>query len=138
MHERDDVRTLIFSGGEMAHGQPHSLGSLMIARGEPLESALKILTLAVRIAIAWTLLSLLLVAFWVVLLTVGRRFGSRTASKPPAQEERQPSAEVRAISVDFGDDYRSSGEALVHNDPDGTTGRDAIVLVAGMPSARKR
>ena len=138
MHERDDVRTLIFSGGEMAHGQPHSLGSLMIARGEPLESALKILTLAVRIAIAWTLLSLLLVAFWVVLLTVGRRFGSRTASKPPAQEERQSSAEIRAIYAEFGDDYRVSDEAPVHNEPDETTGVDVMVVIDVMPPVRKR
>jgi hypothetical protein len=109
----------------------------MIARGEPLEVALKALTFAVRIAIAWTLLSLLSAAFWAVLLAVGRRFGNRPASKPPAQEERQPSAEVRAISADFGDDYGASVEALVHSEPDETTGSDAIVLIAGMP-ARKR
>ena len=53
-----------------------------------MEGALKVLTVAVRIAIAWTLLSLLLTALWVLLLEVGRRFGSRPSSKPPAWEER--------------------------------------------------
>jgi hypothetical protein len=109
----------------------------MIARGEPLEGALKVLTLAVRIAIAWTLLSLLLTAFWVLLLEVGRRFGSRPAAKPPARDERQLSAEVRAIYADFGDD-RACGEALAHCEPDETAGSEAIVLIVGTASARKR
>jgi hypothetical protein len=110
----------------------------MLARGQPLEGALKVLTLAVRIAIAWTLLSLLLTAFWVLLLEVGRRFGSRPASKPPAREERRLSAEVRAIYADFGDDDRTCGEALVPCEPDETAGSDAVVLLAGTASARKR
>ena len=54
-----------------------------------MEGVLKVFTVAVRIAIAWTLLSLLLTAFWVLLLDVRRRFGSRPSSKPPAWEERQ-------------------------------------------------
>jgi len=40
----------------------------MGTRGKPLEGALKVLTLALRIAIAWTLLSLLFTAFWTLLL----------------------------------------------------------------------
>jgi hypothetical protein len=108
----------------------------MLARGQPLEGALKVLTLAVRIAIAWTLLSLLLTAFWVLLLEVGRRFGSRPVSKPPAREERQLSAEVRAIYADFGDDDRASGETLVPSEPDDAS--DAVVPLAGTNFARER
>jgi hypothetical protein len=61
-----------------------------------------VITLAMRIAIAWTLLSLLLTALWVVVLEVRRRFGRRPTSKPPAPEEQeqQLSAEVRAIYLD--------------------------------------
>ncbi len=110
----------------------------MLARGQPLEGALKVLTLAMRIAIAWTLLSLLLTAFWVLLLEVGRRFGSRPASKPPAREEWQLSAEVWAIYADFGDDDRACGETLVRCEPDETAGSDAIVLLTGTDSARDR
>ena len=108
----------------------------MLARGQPVEGALKVLTLAVRIAIAWTMLSLLLTAFWVLLLEVGRRFGSRPASKRPARKERQLSAEVRAIYADFGDG--ACGETLVPCEPDETAGSDAVVLLAGKTSARER
>jgi len=65
-----------------------------------LEGVLKVITLAMRIAIAWTLLSLLSVALWALLLEVSRRFGSRPASRLAAREEQQLSAEIRAISAD--------------------------------------
>lgn len=61
----------------------------MVSRGEPLEGLVKVFTFAVRIAIAWTVLSLLLTVSWMLLLEVGRRFGSRAGSKPLAWEERQ-------------------------------------------------
>jgi hypothetical protein len=103
-----------------------------------LDGALKVLTLAGRIAIAWTLLSLLFIAFWVLLLEVGRRLGSRSVLKPSARKERQLSAEVRAIYADFGDDDRACREALVHCEPDESGGSDAVVLTAGTGSARER
>ena len=102
-----------------------------------MEGALKVLTLALRIAIAWTLLSLLLTAFWVLLLEVGRRFGSRPASKPPALE-RQPSAEVRAIYGDFLVDGGEDGQGFAHCEPNETAGSDAIVLIPGTASTRQR
>jgi hypothetical protein len=92
------------------------------------EGALKVFTVAVRIAIAWTLLSLLLTAFWVLLLEVGRRFGSRPGSKPPARQE-QGAAEIRDIYADFRDDELARGEVLVRCEPDETAASDAIVLV---------
>ena len=98
-----------------------------------MEGALEVITLAMRIAIAWTLPSLLVTAFWAVLLEVGRRFGNRVTSKRPAREEQQLSAEVRAIYADFGDDERASDEALLHCERDETTGSDAIVSYGGSP-----
>jgi hypothetical protein len=59
-----------------------------------------VITLAMRIAIAWTLLSLLLTALWVVLLEVSRRFGSRPTSKPAAPAGQQLSAEAQVIYPD--------------------------------------
>ena len=106
--------------------------------GEPVEGALKLFTLALRIAVAWTLLSLLFTAFWVLLLEVGRRFGGRPASRPPAREERQLSAEVRAIYGDFVDDRSVHGEGFAHCEPDETAGRDAIILIQGTASTRER
>jgi hypothetical protein len=103
-----------------------------------LEGALKVLTLAVRIAIAWTLLSLLLTAVWVLLLVVGRRFGSKPASKPSAPEERQVPADVRAIYADLGDADRACAEAPVRCERDEAAGRDAIVLIVGTASTRER
>jgi hypothetical protein len=103
-----------------------------------MDSALKILTLAARIAIAWTLLSLVSTAFWVVLLEVGRRFGSRPASKRAARQEQQLSAEVRAIYADLGDDERACSEAIVHSEPEETAESDVIVLMVGTASARER
>jgi hypothetical protein len=41
---------------------------------------------AVRIAGAWTLLSLLMVGFWVLSLEFARRFGSKPVSKPRGWE----------------------------------------------------
>jgi hypothetical protein len=102
-----------------------------------LEGTLKVLTLAVRIAIAWTLLSLLSTAFWVLLLEVGRRFGSRPASKPSAREERQLSADVRAIYADFCDDGHASGGTLANTEPHETAESDAIVLIS-RSSVQKR
>jgi hypothetical protein len=107
----------------------------MVPKGEPLDGAFKILALAVRIAIAWTLLSLLLLACWAVLLAFGRRFGSRPALPP--EEELQLSAEVRAIYADF-DDEGPGGEALVHCEPDETAGSDTTAIRVGTGSARKR
>jgi hypothetical protein len=43
----------------------------------------RVLILAVRIAAGWTLLSLLVVGFWVLGLELARRIGSRALSKPP-------------------------------------------------------
>jgi hypothetical protein len=49
-----------------------------------MEGGLKLLSLAVRIAIAWTMLSLLVTAVWCLLQEVGRRFGkTATASRRP-------------------------------------------------------
>jgi hypothetical protein len=84
----------------------------MGTRGKPLEGALKLLTLALRIAVAWTLLSLLFTAFWALLLEVGRRFPSRPPSKPPVWEERPLSDQLRAVvQEDLCD--RAYVEALV-------------------------
>ena len=94
-----------------------------------MDGALKVLKLALRIAIAWTLLSLLVTAFWWLLMEVGRRFVGRPASKPPAPEERQQNAEVRAIYADFPDDEGASGEALAQSDPHETGESDAIVFI---------
>ena len=98
-----------------------------------MEGALNLLTLAVRIAIAWTLLSLLLTAFWWLLQEVGRRFGTRPASKPSAREERQLSAEVRAIYADFADVNGPCGDAPAHCDPDEAEESDVIVFIGGIP-----
>ena len=102
-----------------------------------MEGPLKLLTLAVRIAIAWTLLSLLLVAFWVLLLEVGRRFGTTPASKPLAREERQLSAEVRAIYADFADVNGAGGDAPAHSDPDETEQSDALVFMGRIPVQKR-
>ena len=103
-----------------------------------MEGALKALTLALRIAIAWTLLSLLLTTFWVLLLEAGRRFGGRPSSKPPARQERQLSAEVMAIYADFRDNDLAGGEALVHCEPDESAESDAIVLVRWRSASNER
>jgi hypothetical protein len=63
------------------------------ARNEPMEGVLKVITLAMRIATAWALLSLLLTALWVVSLEVRRRSKRGPASKPAAREEQQLSLE---------------------------------------------
>ena len=102
-----------------------------------MEGALKLLTLAVRVAVAWTLLSLLLTAFWWLLLEFGRRLGTRPASKPSAPEERQLSAEVRAIYADFADAEGACSDGLAHGDPGETGERDAIVLI-GWSTVQKR
>lgn len=110
----------------------------MIARDKPVDGALKVLELALRIAIAWTLLSLLSLALWALLPEVGRRLGSRGASRPPALEERQPSAELRAIYANLGDDVGARGEDLVRFERDDTAGSDDTRLIVGTASARKR
>ena len=102
-----------------------------------MEGGLKLLSLAVRIAIAWTLLSLLLTAFWCLLVELGRRFGTRPASKPPAREEQQLSAEVRAIYADFTDVNGARSDSPARSDPDETGRNDAIVFV-GWTSVRER
>ena len=91
-----------------------------------MERVLKVLTLAVRIAIAWTLLSLLLTAVWCLLLEVGRRFGSRFASKPLAREEGQPSVDIRALYADFD---RARSDALAHDHPDDPGESDVLVFI---------
>jgi hypothetical protein len=72
-----------------------------------LEGALKVLALALRIAIAWTLLSLVFTAFGALLVKVARRFLSR----PRVWEERQLSDQLRAVHEYFC--YRACVEALV-------------------------
>jgi hypothetical protein len=110
----------------------------MIARDKPVDGAVKILKLALRIATAWTLLSVLSISLWALLLEAGRRFGSGRASEPPAEEERQLSAEVRAIYADFGDDDGAGGEELADSERDETAASDHIVHTAGTASAGKR
>ena len=46
----------------------------------------KALMVALRIAGAWTLLSLLTVGFWVLSLEFARRFGSKFVPKLPGRE----------------------------------------------------
>jgi hypothetical protein len=87
------------------------------------------LTPAGRIAIAWTLLSSLLTAFWVLLLEFARRFGTRHAAKRSAREERQLSAEVRAIYADLADVDGACSDALAHSDPDENRESDVIVFI---------
>jgi len=50
-------------------------------RAVSLPGAQSMLMLALRIAIAWTVISLLCVALWVVSLEAGRLFGSTRAGK---------------------------------------------------------
>ena len=76
-----------------------------------MEGALNVLALALRIAIAWTLLSLVLTTFWALLVEVARRFPSRPPSKPSVWEERQLSDQLRAVHECFC--YRACVEALV-------------------------
>src|SRR5215469_3324468 len=81
--------------------------------GQPVDGALKVLKLALRIAIAWTLLSVLLTALWALLLEAGRRLGSGPGSKPVAREEQQLSAEVTALYAHFSDDDGACVEEAV-------------------------
>jgi hypothetical protein len=48
--------------------------------------SVKVLMLGLRVAAAWTLLSLVIVGFWVLALEVARRIGSKAVSKPPGWE----------------------------------------------------
>ena len=102
-----------------------------------MEGALKLVTLAVRIAIAWTVLSLLLATFWWLLLEVGRRFGTRSVSKHSAREERRLSAEVRAIYAGFADVNGAGGDAPAHSDPDETEQSDALVFMGRIPVQKR-
>ena len=95
------------------------------------------LMLALRIALAWTLMSLLLTGFWVLLLEVGRRFGRRPASKPPALEQRKLSAQVTAIYGDFLDED-GVRESFAHCEANETAESDTIVLVRGAVPTRER
>ena len=110
----------------------------MIARDKPVDGVLKVLELALRIAIAWTLLSVLLTAVWALLLAAGRRFGSGPASKPPAEEDRQLSAKLTAIYADFGVDGGACGGGPVVCERDETAGSDPIAHIMAAASARKR
>lgn len=101
----------------------------MLARGSPMDGAFKLLTLAARIAVVWTLLSLLITAFWWLLLEFGRRFGSRPASRRPAHEERRVSADARAIYADCPDYEGASGEAIAQSDQHEIGESDAIVFI---------
>jgi len=100
------------------------------------DGALKVLEFALGIAIAWTMLSLLSLALWALLVEVGSRFGRRLASKPPALEKQPPSAEVRAIYANFGDDVGAGSEELVDRERDVTVASDDIAHL-GTASARK-
>src|SRR5262245_38227185 len=92
----------------------------------------RMLMLAVRIALAWTLLSLLLTGFWALLLEVGKRIGRRADSRLPTREYRPLSAELSAIYPDFGDGDRACGKALAHSEPVEAAASDVIVLIAPM------
>jgi hypothetical protein len=94
------------------------------------------LTLALRVALAWTLMSLVLTAFWVLLLEVGRRFGSRPALKPPALQERQQSAQVTAIYGDFVDEDGARAESFARREE--TAESDIIIVVPGTVGESKR
>jgi len=97
----------------------------------------KVLTLAVRIAIAWTLLSLLSITLWVLLLEVGRRFGIKPASKPSPSEQPQLSAEMNVLYSDFADVDGACTDALTHSDQGETRETDHICFI-GWSSVRRR
>ena len=99
-----------------------------------MEGGLKVLKFAARIAVTWTTLSLALTACWWLLLAVGRRFGSRP---PPAREERQRNAEVRAIYADFCNDDGACDETLARSDPDETQESDTIVFMGWTPVQKR-
>jgi hypothetical protein len=61
-----------------------------------------VLMLALRIAIAWTLLSFLFGACWVLLLQLGGRFGNKAGPEPSECEDRELTAHLRAV---YGDSY---------------------------------
>jgi hypothetical protein len=105
-------------------------------KGRVMEGVLKVFALAVRIAIAWTLLSLLLTAFWALLVEVRRRFPSRPPSKSPVWEERQLSDQLQAVHEDFC--YRACIEALVLDRERETVGSDAMVVVRWRSASHKR
>lgn len=133
--KHDAIHILILSGVDAAHGLTSRLGVLWAKRGEPLEGVLKVFRIAARIAIAWTLLSLLLTAFWALLLEVARRFGS----KPPAREERQLSGQVTAVYGDLVDEDGMRAEAFAHCDANETAESDTLVFIPpGTVPTRKR
>lgn len=85
-------------------------------RGEPVQGALKVLTLALQTAIAWTLLSLLLSALRALVREVWRRFGSRRTPNATTREERsseveERSSEVRVLYAEFCEDDLVNGDA---------------------------
>ena len=96
------------------------------------------LVLALRIALAWTLMSLLLTAFWVLLLEVGRRFGRRPASKPRALEERRLSAQVTAIYGGFVGEDGVRAKAFADCEANETAESDTIILIRGTVPTRER
>ena len=102
-----------------------------------MEGAFRLLTLAVRIVIVWTLLSSILTAFWWLLLEIGRRFRTRPASKPSAPQEQPLSAEVRAIYADFADVDGACSDGRARGDADEAGERDAIFFI-GWSTVQKR
>ena len=101
-----------------------------------MEGVPKVLALAVRIAIAWTLLSLLLTALWALLVEVRRRFPSRPTSKSPVWEERQLSDQLQAVHEDFC--YRVCVEALVLDRELEAAGSDAMIVVRWRSASHER
>jgi hypothetical protein len=98
----------------------------------------RMLMLAFRIALAWTLMSLLLTAFWLLLLELGGGLGRGRASTTPAPEPRPLSAEVRAVYGDFVDEDGVPTEVFTHGQANETAESDIIVLVWGAVPTRER
>jgi hypothetical protein len=109
----------------------------MVAMGKTIGWFTFMLMLALRIALAWTLVSLLLMAVWALLLEVGRRFGRGRASKPPASEERQLSAQPTVIYGDFVHEHGVRAKGFARCESDETGESDTIVLVWGAVPTQK-
>jgi hypothetical protein len=92
-----------------------------------------VLMIALRLAMAWLLLSLLFTAFWALLLQVGRRFGNEPALNASAQDR----AGIRAIYGDFADDDALCDEAPMYSEGDETATRDAVARIHGSASAEE-
>jgi len=59
-----------------------------------------VLTLALRITIVWTVLSVLFVSFCGLLMELGGRLRSKPAAQPSDGEDPELSAQLRAIYAD--------------------------------------